>query len=364
MKLCYHAYILINPYLDNDMANQIFTIKPKFVTKKFLTVLPERSRTIITKRFGLGDSPDRLTLEAIGDSYGITRERVRQVENHALETMRKSDVFAREEPTFNSLYNTLDTLGAIVSEEEFLTMLARDPGTQNHIYLLLNLGDKFTREKEDDHFVHRWHINEGHAEVVHKALKGLASDISEEDLIPDAEIVPMFMERLHTHGLDKRYDNNDTARRWLNLSKAIGRNPLGEWGLASSPSIKVKGIRDYAYLALRLHGSPMHFTEIAKAIGENFSKQAHVATCHNELIKDGRFVLVGRGLYALVEWGYMGGVVRDVIAEIIKRNGPMSRHEIVDKVLKERYVKENTIVVNLEDDAYFKKNEQGKYMVK
>jgi hypothetical protein len=47
-------------------------------------------------------------------------------------------------------------------------------------------------------------------------------------------------------------------------------------------------------------------------------------------------------LYALTEWGYSTGVVRDVIKEIIKKFGPLTKEEIIEKVLKERYVKENT----------------------
>jgi DNA-directed RNA polymerase delta subunit len=112
---------------------------------------------------------------------------------------------------------------------------------------------------------------------------------------------------------------------------------------------------------LRKHGSPIHFKEVAKAITAVFSKKAHVATTHNELIKDPRFVLVGRGLYALKEWGYMDGVVKDVIIKLIEKHGPMSKDEIIGKVLKERYVKENTIIINLQNKKYFRKNKDGKY---
>jgi DNA-directed RNA polymerase delta subunit len=112
---------------------------------------------------------------------------------------------------------------------------------------------------------------------------------------------------------------------------------------------------------MRKHGSPMHFREVAKAVTNTFNKKCHTATCHNELIKDGRFVLVGRGIYALSEWGYKSGVVRDVIKELLKKNGPMSKEDIVDQVMKERYLKKNTILVNLQNSKYFKKNKGGLY---
>jgi DNA-directed RNA polymerase delta subunit len=120
-------------------------------------------------------------------------------------------------------------------------------------------------------------------------------------------------------------------------------------------------MRDYAYLVIRKHGSPIHFREVAKNIEKIFDKKAHVATTHNELIKDPRFVLVGRGLYALSEWGYMSGVVKDVIRKVLEKNGPLTKKEVIDKVMKERYVKENTILVNLQNPKFFKKDKEGRY---
>ena len=160
-----------------------------------------------------------------------------------------------------------------------------------------------------------------------------------------------------------KYKTEEIARRWLALSKLIDKNPLGEWGKSKSSNINAKGMRDYAYLVIRRHGSPIHFREVAKLITELFKKKAHVATTHNELIKDPRFVLVGRGLYALTEWGYMSGVVKDVIKGLLEKNGPMTKDEIVDKVMKERYVKENTIMVNLQNPKFFKKLKDGKYTI-
>jgi DNA-directed RNA polymerase delta subunit len=115
-----------------------------------------------------------------------------------------------------------------------------------------------------------------------------------------------------------------------------------------------------AYLALKRHGSPMHFGEVAKAISELFNKRAHEATCHNELIKDKRFVLVGRGLYALTEWGYSRGVVKDVIKGVLK-DGALSKKDIVERVKRERYVKDGTILVNLQDTKMFKRLDNGDY---
>jgi hypothetical protein len=342
------------------------TLKPKQVTRRLLKVLPQRSFDVLVSRYGLGNTEKCMTLEAIGGLYGITRERVRQIEGAALQAIRRSEAFAREQAAFEALENLVNDLGGIVAEEDLLSNIARDPQTKNHIQLLLVLGDSFTRRKEDNEFRHRWYTNERLAEAVHETLRRLVKSLTPDMLVPENELVVSFQDHFQEIGTDVAYNghnNEEVVIRWLSLSRMIGRNPLGEWGIAMSPNVNVKGMRDCAYLSIRRHGSPMHFTEVARAIEKLFNRKAHVATCHNELIKDNRFVLVGRGLYALAEWGYAGGVVRDVIRDILEKHGPLTKPEVIEKVLKERYVKENTIIVNLENSKYFKKDKDGRYYV-
>lgn len=335
------------------------TFKPKQVVKKLLAPLSPRALDVMIKRYGLSENTERMTLESIGSIYGITRERVRQIENFALMTIKKSDVFKKETAVFKELSALVKKMGGVVCEEDFLMHLSKDYGTQNHFFFLLVAGDEFKREKEDEHFKHRWIVDDKISMKVHEALKNLYETLSHEDIIPESEIIAAFMN--HMKDVSEEYKNEEIIKRWLAISKNIAKNPLGEWGAAQSPNVNARGMRDYAYLIIRKHGSPMHFTEVAEAITQVFHKKAHVATCHNELIKDKRFVLVGRGLYALSSWGYEKGVVKDVVARILKKEGPLTKKDIIDRVLKERYVKENTVFVNLQDSKYFKKTKDGKY---
>ncbi len=336
----------------------VITFKPKQVTKSLLTTIPPRARDVIIGRFGLDENPERKTLESIGNTYGITRERVRQIENFALTSLKKSEAFEKAASAIEELRTILESLGGIMSEEDFLEHISPDKTIQNHITLFLVLSDDFTKHKEDDTFKHRWSVNDEMASEVHAVLHSLHKEFSDSDLIPEKEIIERFLDRMHA---DPKRKNEHTAKRWLGISKVLGKNTLGDWGVASSPNISARGIRDYAFLVIRRHGSPMHFTEVAKNISQTFGKKAHIATCHNELIKDKRFVLVGRGLYVLSEWGYTGGVVKDVIRHVLEKEGPLTKTQIVEKVMKERYVKENTILVNLQNAKYFKKDKEGKY---
>lgn len=343
------------------MSIVTLSFKPKIVTKKLLGALPDRAKLVITKRYGLDKDGERMTLEAIGEQYTITRERVRQIEHAALQNIRKSSLFKQERPVFEELTKHISDLGGVLTEEDLLNHFAKDQLTKNHIHFLLTLGEEFKREKEDPEFKHRWHIDSNLSKKIHDALRKLYKSIDDHELIPESEMIDGFLE--HLKDVNDKYRNEEVAKRWLNISKHIAKNPLGEWGKTSSSNVTTKGIRDYAFLAMRKHGSPIHFRDIAKLIEKMFKKKAHIATTHNELIKDKRFVLVGRGLYALAEWGYLAGVVKDVIKSVLEKNGPLTKEEIIQKVLKERYVKENTILVNLQSSKFFKKDKEGRYHI-
>jgi hypothetical protein len=339
----------------------IINFKPKQASKALIGALSPRSRDVMTKRYGLGKDFEPMTLDAIGKTYGITRERVRQIENHALAVIRKSKQYAEQKPVFDEIETVIHSLGGIVVEQDLLDYVSSDSSIQSHINFILVVGHPFNKVKEDEDFKHRWFIDNTLADKVHNALKKLYSTLKDEDLLSEPDIIKSFLEQIED--VSEKYKSEEIAKRWLALSKKIGKNTLGEWGKSESSNISTKGMRDYAYLIIRKHGSPIHFREVAKIITDVFKIKAHVATCHNELIKDPRFVLVGRGLYALSEWGYMSGVVKDVIKKILEKNGPLTKAEVIQKVLKERYVKENTIVINLQNPKYFKKNKEGKYEI-
>ena len=341
------------------MPTTQISLKPKQIVKLLLASLPDRAREIIVLRYGLGKDTKRMTLDAIGKKYSITRERVRQIENYALGVIRKSEAYAEEKAAFSEMETLLHSLGGVVVEDDFLGHISKDKGLQNNIHFLLTVGEPFKKVREDDDFRHRWHANEDLSRRVEDALKKLYSGLSTEDLLPESEMVSRLL--THLEDVSEKYKNQEIMKRWLSISKKVGKNALGDWGVTHSSNVKTKGVRDYAFLVIRRHGSPIHFRDVAKQIEKLFNKKAHVATTHNELIKDKRFVLVGRGLYALAEWGYAPGVVRDVIRNILEKHGPLTKEQVVEKVMKERYVKENTIAVNLQNPKYFKHDKEGRY---
>lgn len=347
------------------LGKAAFTVPSSFsfdsvaLVKRLLAAAPTRARDVIVRRFGLGTNSKRETLEAIGDLSGITRERVRQIEAAGLEAVRSSKAFKDATSAFEELAHYVDSIGAIVPEDTLLSALGKDEKSRNRFRFFLMVNSAFFRERETDDFLSRWHVDHATAKNIHEALSRLYSSLPDDEVFSEGEILDRFLDELKD--VNDAYKNEEVLKRWLSISKHIGSNPLAEWGRVTAPAIRIKGVRDYAYLAIKRHGSPMHFSAVSKAIGTIFSKKAHIATTHNELIKDPRFVLVGRGLYALTEWGYTPGVVRDVIRETLEKEGPMKKDEIIKQVKKARFVKDNTILVNLNDSRYFKRLKDGRY---
>lgn len=340
-------------------STAVFSFDAAALAKRLLAAAPERARGVLARRFGLGTASERETLESIGSRLGITRERVRQIEAAGLDAIRVSKQFKEAKAAFDELVRYVESLGVIVPEEKLLSALGKDEKTRNRFRFFLIIGAAFIRERETDNFLARWHVDHATAKKIHDALSRLYASLKDDEVVPEGKLLDRFLEELK--GVNDAYKNEEVLKRWLSLAKHIGHNPLSEWGRATTPAINVKGIRDYAYLAIKRQGRPMHFSEVAAAISTLFSKKAHIATTHNELIKDRRFVLVGRGLYALTEWGYRPGVVRDVIREVIIEQGPLKKDDIIKHVKKARFVKDNTILVNLNDPRYFKRLKDGRY---
>lgn len=325
----------------------------------FLGAVSERTADVLSRRFGLGIRTSCETLESIGSRIGITRERVRQIEHAGIETIRASDAFVQASTSFEELRKRVSKEGGIIKEDHLLSILANTQQDKNNFRFLLVIGGAFFRERESDDFYARWHIDKRTAQSVHDALTSLYESLPDEEVLSEHDILNRFLKELTN--INNVYRDEEILKRWLSISKKISKNPLNEWARSTSSLIRVKGIRDYAYMVVKSANKPMHFSEVTNEIMKLFSKKAHVATTHNELIKDKRFVLVGRGLYALAEWGYSPGVVRDVIAEILKKEGPLSKEEIIHRVQKIRFVKVNTIIVNLSDTHFFTLKKDGTY---
>lgn len=321
------------------------------------TIDREREQEIIGRRFGLFDRKE--TLEQIGEMLGITRERVRQLEKSVLIKLRQAaekgnlpHIAAFEKEVLGKLQGSGEAARIKVLTNELTGNTDREE--QSRIAFMCQLCAKLTYISEDDNHYsgvavakvyNEKQIKKQLADLV-TVIKDLGKPKTIEDIAKAANI-----------------DQPVKAAALASLSKKLA-TLNGRWGLTKWPLVNPKNIRDKIYVILKENGKQMHFNEIAEAIKESDFKRKDVTTqaIHNELIKDSRFVLIGRGIYALKEWGYKKGTVADMITEVLKEaSEPLHRDEIVKRVLKSRFVKETTILLNLQGKDQFKRVAKATY---
>lgn len=336
---------------------------PKEAVGVILKLLPnKRLRDVIERRFGIKGAA--MTLDAIGKIYGITRERVRQIEHDALRHLKKPDSMAFLAPIFSGMRGYIESRGGVLARADFLSAIA-EKSCQAHAELLLAIQSDIHTASETDEYVDRVYTRKDALTVSEKVLSEVSETIQRDKKLLTLSELRAAMARAYEAHTGLRF-SVDALDATIRISKVIAENPYQEYGMVSWPTIKPKSIRDKSFVVLLKHGKPMHFQQVASAIdrsGFHGKKKAHPQTVHNELIKDSeRFVLVGRGLYALKDWGYTPGTVRDVIVDILKKeNRGLLKEAIVQEVLSRRLVKENTIMLNLQNKNFFKKNQDGTY---
>ena len=326
--------------------------------------IPVRNKDVVLRRFGLKNGKKE-TLESIGKSYGITRERVRQIEEFAINQLRKVAEGNQEVEKYATLAKSMiGGSGEIIKERDLFKAFSgsdADSAVNSSLVFVLSLSKDMVRFAENDNFYAFWAVSDG----VLNDFKDLAASTvafldKNKRAVPEDNFVTLA-ENSGASGLAGK------LKTFLAVSKVVGKNIFNEVGLISWPEVKPKGVRDKAYLVLKKDNTPKHFGDIAKLINASGfnGKKANIQTVHNELIKDSRFILVGRGTYALSEWGYKAGTVKDVLVDLLKSSSrPMPKAALVSKVLNSRMVKENTILLNLQDSKIFNKNEDGTYSLR
>ncbi len=318
----------------------------------------DREREIISRRFGL--TGNRETLEQIGDMLSITRERVRQLEKAILIRLRvgAEENHIPELPAAEKIIiRNLTEMGRVARVSDLGKKIYDKKPTSKELSALTFLGSispNLTIIDEND----KYHQSIGIADYGDE--KSIRKKVDEIVNLIKANKQPMTIDELDSK---LTYEHPDHIKAIASISKLLATlNDL--WGLTKWPTVNPKNIRDKIFVVLETKKEPMHFNDIASAIKDSEFKRKNVTVqaIHNELIKDSRFVLIGRGIYALDSWGYSKGTVSEIIAKILgESKTPLSREEIVKQVLRTRKVKETTILLNLQNKKLFKKVDKNSY---
>ena len=331
----------------------------EIITDILQTIERDREQEIASRRFGLFDRKE--TLEQIGELLGITRERVRQLEKAVIiriklqaEQGNVPHIDILEKQLIAHLSNSTKITPVSIVTEQLVGSNSKIE--QARIAFIALLCPKIIVIDENDHYHNSIGLLSLHDEKV--ATKAIDATV---------ETVKEIGKPASIEAIAKKAGQSDVEHvKGLALSSKHIATLNGRWGLTKWPMVNPKNIRDKIYVILYENGKYMHFSEIAEAIKQSDFKRKNVTVqaIHNELIKDKRFVLVGRGIYALKEWGYKKGTVADIITEVLNKAGePLHRDDIVREVLKSRHVKETTILLNLQGKPQFKRVAKATYTI-
>ena len=338
----------------SQQVRDVFTKVPEVVSQ-LLRLLSPKERLVIERRYNL-DHTRRATLEEIVKHFKVTRERIRQIEKSALQKLRRN-VFTTP---LSSLYTIATEVivehGGVMQQELFFNDLVQkimNGGTADvdSLSLAFELDSAYVvvgNTIKLHPYIRLQHISdEAIGEVCETATRMLEE---KGDVAPKQEFVR------EVFGVYQAKSNVSPAfiESVLHLDKNIKVLPEG-YGLFSWRHIHPRTLRDKIFFILRTSSKPLHFVDIANKIIEmRFdTKRVNLQAVHNELIRCGDFVLIGRGIYALKEWGYQSGTVMDVIESILRQHGEMEQEDIVKSVLERRQVKRITILLALKNNSKF-----------
>ncbi|HRY60431.1 MAG TPA: sigma factor-like helix-turn-helix DNA-binding protein [Patescibacteria group bacterium] len=332
--------------------------------------LKEKQQKVLMKRFGLSGRK-KITLDAIGKEFGVTRERIRQIEVASLNKLRKLVILEHNKPVFDKIKTIIENNGGVIQEDKLVNELILDL-EQNRteeikkiLKFLLLLSNEIQTIEETEHTKSGWALATYKKEVIEDIVKAFGEILDSRKETMNDEIIMAEVLKHAVAQKHAKYVNPEFLKSTIDISKKLHATEDGKRGLTSWPWVKPKTIRDKIFYVLSKKNEPMHFTEIFNSI-KNASfdqKNATVQTIHNELISDKRFILVGRGLYGLSDWGFEPGTVEEVIEKILTKGQPMSQEDIVEEVMKKKKVKKATVLINLQNSPKFSKTAEG-YIVK
>ena len=347
-------------------AIQLNDTLPKLrdIVNNLLVVLSQKEKHIIENRFSL-NGRSKATLEKIGKEFNVTRERIRQIEKNALRKLQRN-VGNTDLALLNEFARLiLDRSDGLCEENkmvnEILKMSKHPDGVDTSSAKLSISLDKGVEKINNTIHFRPYSRTAG---ISHDMIRRVCdraysllkkrNDVFEMDKFLKA-VKEKFVKDLI---VTTRFIHSalELDRRIKIVSKGVG---LSVWR-----HINPRTLRDKIYFILRHDGKPMHYVDISNKIaGSSFDKKVvNVQAVHNELIRYVQFILIGRGIYALSEWGYSSGTVADVITDILNEaKKPLSRDEIVSGVLQRRQVKKITILLNLKNKPQFERVGRDKY---
>ncbi len=333
--------------------------RAKELIDNLMMVLNQKEKYVIEKRFSL-DETRKSTLEEIGKKFHVTRERVRQIEKNALSKLRRN-VGNTELIYINEFSKEiLEESGGVLREDKMMAEMINRIGVSEEsldvhaIKLSLHLDSALYRRSNTISYYPYIRFSTITDELIELLSTKCVNILRQKgDVMTEDKIVAAVVKQM---GKDRAQFSSEFILACLRVHK-ICKEVKSGFGLTEWRHINPRTLRDKIYFVLNQFKKPMHFIDIANKISENdFDKKSvNTQAVHNELIRSEQFVLMGRGTYALGDWGYEPGTVAEVIERILRKKNELSQDDIIAEVMKQRQVKKITIVLNLKNNKKFKR---------
>jgi predicted DNA-binding protein YlxM (UPF0122 family) len=328
--------------------------------ESLLVLLTQKERQVVEKRFSIG-TDKRFTLEEIGQEFNVTRERIRQIEKNALQKLRRNVENFDAIVINNAAHDFIVERGGICKEDDLLShVIKSDPQLGiGAIQMILSLDKRFERLSNTIQYHPYYKLNtiseESIKTVCNMSLDYLKKSQRVATIKELYDVVKGAVSDVQAGSLKSAYSVHKSFKP---VEDGVG---LMEWR-----NIHPRTLRDKIFFVLRQKGGSMHFVDICNEImsAQFDRKSLNMQAVHNELIRYPEFVLVGRGLYALKEWGFDHGTVADVIEDIMAAKESMSEDQIIDEVMKRRKVKAITVILNLKNKPQFERVGRKQYVLK
>ncbi|MBU1038617.1 hypothetical protein KKC17_00040 [Patescibacteria group bacterium] len=360
---------ILDKIISEQSVSHLLEFDPKDTLTELLNMLSDREKQVLIRRFGLANGLPE-TLEKIGQSFQVTRERIRQIERQAIQKLRDGKQISQAVKLLKEIIvEILEKEGGIIPLSRFQSLMAEYGKGMTRLAIEFLLNEVLTDlvvllGGDNSEFVTGWRLRTANQENLLTLIDKAEEIVSSQGKpISGLELGSALLAANLIDPLNKPINSADLALALLSMSRRIKQNPFGDWGLSHWETITPKRMNDKIYLVLQRANKPLHFREIVRLINEQKfdNKMAYAPTVHNELILDKKYVLVGRGIYALREWGFKPGVVADVLTRVLQEKGPLLLDSLIEEVLKKRFVKKGTIQLALTNREKFKRLPDGLY---
>ncbi len=327
----------------------------------------DRTKEVIQRRYGLV-SGEKETLEEIGTKYGLTRERIRQIQVKAKKRLNHLTNLSKK-PIINIVEDLIRNNGWIISDVEADKLIPT-------VFRGLNFdGSSLLDLLKDLGWIQNHEIGDVlyYSPKFGKVLLGNLMD-SIIKILKKKQLPLRIDEIIEEHEELKKinienFNATNFVLRSCHIDPRIEEKVSGRYGLYIQSNRTMNLWVPLMVQVLETEETPLHFTEISEKVNDLLLDTSHKLDqrrAHAILVQKNIFAHVGiRGMYGLTSWGLRKESTTELVTEYIKSAGfPVHIEQIYDYVKKYKNSPKMNIRSILDISGKFENKGHGLYDLK